>query len=535
MKTSWIVIAAVLGSLALVNAIGLTAFGRIDLTRDGAYTLSAASKETLSTLEEPITVTAYFTEDLPPPLSGHARYVRDLLQEYRSAAKGRLSFEFIDPTKQESEAEKAAKKDVKRDIFGQTYREQTSIEKELAEVNIQPLQVRVVSDDAAQTKRVYLGMVIRHGEKKEVLPAVADVRGLEYNLTTMIRRLTRKRTPVIGVLQGHEEPKLEEAFRQLEPLLSQNYEVRPVDLAGKDTFDEGIDAVWVIGPKTPLKDNELKAIDTFLMAGKSAAFFPDVVRVDPRTLEQTETTSGLEALLKTYGVTLGDKLVADAQANTVNIQERRGNMMLQMPVLYPFMPMLKKLEPGSPVSEDVSGAVFPFTASLELSAPAGTEGAVLARSSKNSWLESKPFNLDARRNWQQETITPSGPYPLVVQVSGKLKSHFGGATGTGDARIVVAGGSAFLQDSFAAPGNGMLALNIADWMLAEPALLKMRNRGMSEATFGELSDSTRQLTKVGNALGVPLLLIALGLVRWRVREGRRGQVAASLGLKGSAS
>src|SRR4051812_15525190 len=86
---------AVVGSLVLVNIIAVRAFHRFDLTSERIYTLSAASKEAMAGLEEPVTVSAYFTENLPPPYASNARYVRDLLEEYRAASKGKLSFEFI--------------------------------------------------------------------------------------------------------------------------------------------------------------------------------------------------------------------------------------------------------------------------------------------------------------------------------------------------------------------------------------------------------------------------------------------------------
>src|SRR4028118_361188 len=98
-----IFLAATIGCLVLLNILGLRTFGRFDATRDELYTLSKASQDTMAGLEDPVTVTAYFTEDLPPPYSGNARYVRDLLEEYRAASRGKLAFEFLDPMANESE------------------------------------------------------------------------------------------------------------------------------------------------------------------------------------------------------------------------------------------------------------------------------------------------------------------------------------------------------------------------------------------------------------------------------------------------
>lgn len=93
-----------------------------------------------------------------------------------------------------------------------------------------------------------MALVLKHQEKKEVIPLVQNVSSLEYDLTTLVRKMTRPKTPVIGVLQGHDEPKLAEKYRYLQTI-SQTYELRPVELSGKDRFDAGLDALFVLGPK----------------------------------------------------------------------------------------------------------------------------------------------------------------------------------------------------------------------------------------------------------------------------------------------
>lgn len=533
--------AAVVGSIVLVNVIGLRVFGRLDLTSNRAFTLSQASKETMAGLEEPVTVTAYFTENLPAPYSSNARYVRDLLEEYRAASKGKLAFEFIDPASQETEKDKESKREVKRDIFGRQFREQTSVEKELASAGVQPVEIRVVEADQQQTKRAYMGLVIKHQEKRETIPVVQQVTGLEYDLTSLIRKMTRQKTPVIGLLQGHEEPKVEEKFRFLSTALSETYEVRPVELGGKDRFDTSLDAILVLGPKTALPANEVKALDQFLMEGKAVGFFLDSVRVDMRTLEPTETTHGLTALLQSYGVTVGDRLVADVSSAQVNVSERRGFMVVQMPVPYPFIPVVKQLEGDSPVSKGLGEVMLPFATTVEVKAPEGATGLVLARSSTKSWLENKPANLSAQRDWRAESPTLTGPHPLMVQVSGTLKSHFAseatqsaapGATpvvaqSKGEARVIVVGSSALIQDDFMnGRPNQALLMNVADWLVLDKAMLAMRTRGLQLATLkADLPDGTRNFAKFGNVLGLPLLLAAFGLARWRMREARRSQIA----------
>ncbi|WP_426755836.1 GldG family protein [Myxococcus sp. Y35] len=533
-----ILLVACVGCLVLLNVLGLRAFARFDATRDQVYTLSQASRDTLEKLEDPVTVTAYFTDELPAPYSSNARYVRDLLEEFRAASKGRLAFEFLDPMTQETAEDQETKRETKRDIFGRVFREPTSVERELAEVGIQPVEIRVIEDDQMQTKRAYMGIVIKHQEKREVIPVVQDTQSLEYDLTTLVRKLTRPKTPVLGVVQGHGEPALHEKLTRLQALLGQMYEVRPVNLAGTERVDADVDALLVIGPKTALPEAEVKAIDQFLMSGKSAAFFLDAVHVDLKTFEPSEASHGLGPLLATYGIQVGDRLVADVDSAQLNVQERRGFMLVSMPVPYPFIPLLERLEGDSPVSQGLVEVSLPFSTTVTATAPEGAQATVLARSSRKSWLEARPYNIDPRRDWRSETVTPDGPHPLMVQVSGKLKSHFAAeaqsstASGTpllaesqGESRIIVAGGSSALWDDFLSRPNQALLLNVADWLLLDPALLAMRTRGMAEAPLEqELSASTRNVVKFGNAFGIPAALALFGLVRWRRREASRATV-----------
>jgi gliding-associated putative ABC transporter substrate-binding component GldG len=531
---------AVIGSLVLVNVIGLRFFGRLDVTHDGSFTLAKASRETLGALDEPVTITAYFTESLPAQYASNARYVRDLLEEFRASSKGQVGFEFIDPAGQETEKDKETKREMKRDIFGRTFREPTSVEKELAASGVQPVEIQVLQADQQQTKRAFMALVIRHREKKEVIPLVKSVEGLEYDLISLIRKMARARTPVIGIVQGHGEPSLQEKLRFLQSSLSQTYELRPVELGQKDRFDASLDALLVIGPKTALSPAEVKAVDQFLMEGKSVALFLDTLQVDLRQFNPTEATHGLTQLLGSYGVTLGDRLVADVSSANINVSEQRGFMMIQMPVPYPFLPVVKHLEGDSPISKGLSDVIFPFASEVQVKPVDGVQAQVLARSSSKSWLENKPPNVDPRRDWRSESPTVTGPYSLMVQLNGKLKSAYAaeasqstpGATpvlaeSKSEARLIVVGTSALIQDDFAgmSRGNQALLLNVTDWLLLDPALLAMRTRGLQLATLKpELSDGTRNTVKFGNALGLPLLLALFGLVRWRLREARRSTV-----------
>ena len=56
-----------------------------------------------------LTVKAFISNDLQPPFSQSAQYVRDLLDEYAHASKGKLKWEAIDPGEDSKLEEEATK------------------------------------------------------------------------------------------------------------------------------------------------------------------------------------------------------------------------------------------------------------------------------------------------------------------------------------------------------------------------------------------------------------------------------------------
>src|SRR5687767_5723203 len=89
---------ALLGlGLLLLNILAGWVNLRLDLTQTRAYSLSGSSKKLVKNLDDRVVIKAYFTPDLPSPYNAYARYVKDLLTEYRAASGGRVRFEFVPP------------------------------------------------------------------------------------------------------------------------------------------------------------------------------------------------------------------------------------------------------------------------------------------------------------------------------------------------------------------------------------------------------------------------------------------------------
>ncbi len=165
--------------VVLVNLVGLNLFTRIDLTANRVYSLSAVSKEVVATLSEPLTLKVFFSANLPAPYNGVERYVHDLLQEYALAGNKYFNYQFYNPGGDDEAA-------VQNQELAHSY-------------GIQPVQIRAIEQDEVKFQKAYMGLAIIHGDLVESLSAVTTTEGLEYQLTTAIRRMNNKISRLLGL------------------------------------------------------------------------------------------------------------------------------------------------------------------------------------------------------------------------------------------------------------------------------------------------------------------------------------------------
>ena len=172
-------------AVVLVNLAGITLFQRFDLTANGVYSLSDASRRAVATLSEPLTINVFFTKNLPAPYNSTERYLRDLLEEYAVYAGKYFNYRFYDVSPEEGDLKPGA---------------QTN--QDLADnYGISPIQIQVIEKDEVKFQKAYMGLVILHGDLIERIPTITSVDRLEYQLTAAIMKLNNKVSALLR-LQG---------------------------------------------------------------------------------------------------------------------------------------------------------------------------------------------------------------------------------------------------------------------------------------------------------------------------------------------
>jgi ABC-type uncharacterized transport system involved in gliding motility auxiliary subunit len=171
-----------LAVVVLLNLAGKTLFYRVDLTANKMFSLSEASRMAVAALSDPLTVKVFFTGQLPAPYNNTERYLRDLLAEYSVAGNRYFNYQFYDVSEGKGE-EAERNREMARDY------------------GVHPVQIQKFEQDEVRFQKVYMGMVLIHGDLIETIPAITSTEGLEYKITGKIRKMASK----ISVLLSLEE------------------------------------------------------------------------------------------------------------------------------------------------------------------------------------------------------------------------------------------------------------------------------------------------------------------------------------------
>jgi ABC-2 type transport system permease protein len=165
-------------------------WARADITAGNIYSLSDATRQYLNRLQEPLLIRGYFSTRTHPLLAPLVPQLKDLLEEYAVAGKGRVQVEFVDPQEDpELEAEAAEK-------YG-----------------IKPVPFQVASKYQASVVSSYFDILVAYGDQYETLDyrdlieiKVRGERDLDVVLKNPEYAITRSVRKVLNAYQAGGNP-----------------------------------------------------------------------------------------------------------------------------------------------------------------------------------------------------------------------------------------------------------------------------------------------------------------------------------------
>ena len=456
---------------------------RLDLTEQQLNTLSPGTRQILTSVQTPITLSLYFSDNQArelPPLRNYAKRIEALLHSYAREAPERLSVQVIDPAPFSADEAKAAR-------FG---------------LQGVPLQ--------QGGSPLYLGLAATNtlGESQVIaLFSPSEERLLEYDISRLINALDQPKRPVIGVLSGlpvagdSENPAwglFEETARQFTVrYLAQAPTKIPADLT----------VLMLVHPKL-LPDASLYAIDQFVLGGGKLLVFVDPLsEADP----SPHKASGLPRLFSAWGLRmLPGKVVADGRyAMIAPGHKQRPQRQMTWLNLPP-----EALNHNEISTIDLHRMTLATAGVLQPVKDATTAFVPLIESSEAAVLfDAESFGLLGDLGDLLHSLKPEGErQALAARLHGPAESAFPeGLQGTenglrhaSNINVIVVADTDLLSDHLwleeqQRPGllrswadNDAFVINTLDYLAGSDALISLRSRGRFSRPFSLVDELQRQ-------------------------------------------
>jgi len=406
---------------------------KADVTEQRLYTLSAGTKAILAKLNQPIKVKLYYakTAALKGPdqikyFNNYYEFVKALVEEYATEAKGMIDLQVIDPRPYSDDEVQALRYGLRRFsiteeenfFFGLVIQTQFGVEKVIPffspdRQNFVEYDIGYLIDTAITRQKTRIGIM-------SSLPVMGD------DVTGYMAQMMR--------MQG-QQPKPAWTFVEQ---LRQQYEVKSITTDVNEIKD--IDILLVIHPKD-LPEKTLFAIDQFVLKGGRT-----IVCVDPYCFadrqEQMEMQSGapaspgsgLNRLLRTWGLEMpvntfsGDRSLALKAPLTPNQRPEKiiGFLNLTPP---------KCFNTGTVITAELNQVRFLFAGVLkEVADPnekkSGTKiertPLITTTDRGNSWRVNNPYELMMPNpsRLMDKFIDGTEPVAMGYLVTGKFSSSF---------------------------------------------------------------------------------------------------------------
>jgi ABC-type uncharacterized transport system involved in gliding motility auxiliary subunit len=275
---------------------------RLDLTQQNLFTLSSATLDLLSSLDEPIQLTLYFSyqaSQSQPQLRQYATRVRTMVNEFALYANAELQFEFIDP------------KTISQQELAQRY----------------GLNAYYPQDGGAA---IFFGLVGVNRVDGYQVVEFFDPSGealLEFQLASMLYRLNNLQQSKLVII----EPELSD-FSVAEPTTDLNDVIEALArqlqverITSQDAYlPEDSQVVVLINPENYSRQL-LYAIEQFALAGNSLIIFVDPLSADGQIGDYMEEKQASPfELLHSWGVSIDLENIVLDPVNALTVADERS-------------------------------------------------------------------------------------------------------------------------------------------------------------------------------------------------------------------
>ncbi|MFQ5684211.1 MAG: GldG family protein [Candidatus Binatia bacterium] len=436
-----------IGIIIMLNFLNTRYHYRWDLTENKAYSLSSQSIKVIGQIKQELEIYGFFQRGKNPA-------VADLIQSYTYQSP-KITFHPIDPDRHPEMAKR--------------------------------FKIR-------QFNTVH----IRYGKESTNVTEIT-----EEAITNAIVKLTKSSKKHVYFLTGHGEPKIGDQKSTAgyaaakEALENENYSVKELLLSTREKVPKTTSLLIIAGPKKPLFDHEIKAIETYAKAGgRLLVMLP---------LQGNEK---LSEFLKGWGIEVGKNLVVDKV-----IRLFTGPSLGLEPIINNYSPI-------HPITRDFKErTLFSMVRSVDANGTPkdGLKVTSLLKTSPTSWAETDLDGVFKRGKAAFGRKDKKGPISVGVAVTANLKK-LGMKKDGGEAKIVALGTASVANNRFIRIYfNRDLFLNVINWLVGEEEFISIRPRSVRTSRI-QLTEREGNIVFYLSFLIFPEILFLIGLgVWWRRR------------------
>ena len=414
--------------VVLVLVFTKTLFFRVDLTAEGRYSLSDASKELVAEMYEPLTVKIYLDGDLDANMLRLRRATEDMVRELNIYSSEQLTIESYNPNSETTDEARYAEyaRLEERGLRGMsvTVRERGG---KMSEQVIFPWAEVCSSRDTMAI--CLMQPSSRKSGEAVVNSAIAD---LEYQFVDAIRILNRKEIRKVAFIEGHGELG-EEYTYDASDALSRYFQVDRGVIGTDASILDGYDAIIVAKPMEKYSETDKFIIDQYIMRGGRVLWLLDGAQMSSDMLSKGGATPlialdvNLQDMLFRYGVRLTPTIVEDMQCAYMPVNVARpGEEPRFEPIPWFYMPLLQG-SPYHPITKTLQAVKADFASGIEIVGDtAGVRKEVLLITSNASHVHAAPTEIDVMGaiNIEPKEYFTTQYVPVAVAMEGTFESIY---------------------------------------------------------------------------------------------------------------
>lgn len=507
----WVSVIYLLIIILIINLIFSYTNIRLDITRDGIYSLSAGTKNILKKIKDPLFIDIYASKELPAQVKTNCDYLKSMIKDYSSYSNKMIKYSYTELNSSEKSRDMALRE------------------------GIMPVRFDMISKEKFEQKDGFLGFVIRYREKKRIVPFVSDVSNLEYQLSSTISNLINENKKTVYFISDSKAITNLTLPAELSEQLSMNYELKPITL--EDIYRSTITStICFLGPTLTLDEKELFYFDQLLVRGSKIFLAYDRKYTSLENFFTRDNIVGVEKTLEANNIHIKNTLIADKNSAVIQVSARQGKFIVTNIVKYPYFILTTNINRENPSTGNIYSLTIPFASPLYFST--GTTQISFTptvKTSKHSIAkkENSYINISPFEKYVLEKDDISGPFDIAGIFYGNFTSAFSSSpfkydkkkgqnsatdfVKTSDKRsmLYIITSSKFIMQNDLNSENSQFFINIINYLNDDSDLLSIRNKNAGFIPLKEIPDNSKVIIKYMNIFLPTIIVIAFGLYFWQ--------------------